>query len=111
KGQISRQQFIAAGKEAGVPVFNDAAAELPPHENISSIVREGFDLVAFSGGKGLRGPQASGLLLGRQDLIEAAALNNNPYSDTIGRGMKVGKEEIMALLRAVEVYVQRDHEA
>ena len=111
RGDISRQDFLKAGKEAEIPVFNDAAAELPPHDNLWKIVEEGFDLVAFSGGKGLRGPQASGLLLGRQDLIEAAALNNNPYSDTIGRGMKVGKEEIMAVLKAVEIYVRRDHEA
>ena len=111
KGSISRAEFLRAGKEAGVPVFNDAAAELPPAANLSAIVKEGFDLVAFSGGKGLRGPQASGLLLGRKDLIEAAAMNNNPYSDTIGRAMKVGKEEIMALLAAVETYVHRDHDA
>jgi L-seryl-tRNA(Ser) seleniumtransferase len=111
KGKISRADFLAAGKKAGVPVFNDAAAELPPHDNLWKIVEEGFDLVAFSGGKGLRGPQSSGLLVGRKDLIEAAVLNNNPHSDTIGRGMKVGKEEIMALLKAVEIYASRDHDA
>jgi L-seryl-tRNA(Ser) seleniumtransferase len=111
KGSISRAEFLRAGKEAGVPVLNDAAAELPPAANLSAIVKEGFDLVAFSGGKGLRGPQASGLLLGRKDLIGAAAMNNNPYSDTISRAMKVGKEEIMALLAAVETYVHRDHDA
>jgi L-seryl-tRNA(Ser) seleniumtransferase len=111
KGKIRRGDFLAAGKAAGVPVFNDAAAELPPAENLSGIAKEGFDLVAFSGGKGLRGPQSSGLLMGRKDLIEAAHLNNNPHADTIGRGMKVGKEEIMGLLAAVEVYLGRDHEA
>jgi L-seryl-tRNA(Ser) seleniumtransferase len=111
KGEISRAEFIKAGKDAGVPVFNDAAAELPPHMNLSDIVKEGFDLVGFSGGKGLRGPQSSGLLLGRADLIEAAAMNNNPYSDTIARAAKVGKEEIMALVKAVELYVSRDHDA
>jgi uncharacterized pyridoxal phosphate-dependent enzyme len=111
KGSITRKAFLDAGKKAGVPVFNDAAAELPPAENLSGIVREGFDLVAFSGGKGLRGPQSSGLLLGRKDLIEAAHMNNNPHSDTIGRPAKVGKEEIMGVLAAVEVYVQRDHKA
>ncbi len=111
KGKISRAEFLKAGKDAGVPVFNDAAAELPPAMNLSEIVKEGFDLVGFSGGKGLRGPQASGLLVGRADLIEAAAMNNNPYSDTVGRAAKVGKEEIMALVRAVELYVARDHEA
>ena len=111
KGQIKRKEFIAAGKLAGVPVFNDAAAELPPATNLSSIVREGFDLVGFSGGKGLRGPQSSGLLLGRKDLIQAALLNTNPHDDAIGRPCKVGKEEIMGLLAAVEDYVNRDHEA
>ncbi len=111
KGKISRAEFLAAGKKAKVPVFNDAAAELPPHDNLWKIVDEGFDLVSFSGGKGLRGPQASGLLVGSKELVEAAALNNNPYSDTIGRGMKVGKEELMAILKAVEIYVLRDHNA
>jgi len=110
KGKITRAEFLAAGKAAGVPVFNDAAAELPPAENLKGIAKEGFDLVAFSGGKGLRGPQSSGLLVGRKDLIEAAHLNNNPHS-SIGRPMKVGKEEIMGLLAAVEVYLSRDHEA
>jgi len=111
KGPIKRAEFIAAGKQAGVPVFNDAAAELPPATNLSSIIHEGFDLVGFSGGKGLRGPQSSGLLLGRKDLIQAAVLNNNPHEEAIGRPCKVGKEELMGLLAAVEEYVQRDHEA
>lgn len=111
KGPIKRAEFIAAGKRAGVPVFNDAAAELPPAANLSSIVHEGFDLVGFSGGKGLRGPQSSGLLLGHKDLIQAAVLNNNPHEEAIGRPCKVGKEEILGLLAAVEEYVQRDHEA
>ncbi len=111
KGAIKRQEFIAAGKRAGVPVFNDAAAELPPATNLSSIVHEGFDLVGFSGGKALRGPQSSGLLLGRKDLIQAALLNGNPNEDAIGRPAKVGKEEIMGLLAAVDEYVGRDHDA
>jgi L-seryl-tRNA(Ser) seleniumtransferase len=111
KGQIKRKEFIEAGRQAGIPVYNDAAAELPPATNLSSIVREGFDLVGFSGGKGLRGPQSSGLLLGRKELIQAALLNNNPIEDAIGRPCKVGKEEMMGLLVAVEEYVRRDHEA
>jgi L-seryl-tRNA(Ser) seleniumtransferase len=111
KGKITAKEFLDAGKHAGVPVFNDAAAELPPADNLSLLVKQGFDLVGFSGGKGLHGPQASGLLLGRSDLIEAAQLNNNPYADTIARTAKVGKEEIMGLLAAVEVYVKRDHAA
>jgi L-seryl-tRNA(Ser) seleniumtransferase len=111
KGKISAKEFLEAGKRAGVPVFNDAAAELPPAENLTVLVKDGFDLVGFSGGKGLHGPQASGLLLGRADLIEAAHANNNPYSDTIARTAKVGKEEIMGLLAAIEVYVKREHAA
>jgi D-glucosaminate-6-phosphate ammonia-lyase len=111
KGKISAKDFLDAGKRAGVPVFNDAAAELPPSVNLTALVKQGYDLVGFSGGKGLRGPQASGLLLGRSDLIEAAHMNNNPHSDTIARTAKVGKEEIMGLLAAVEVYVKRDHAA
>jgi L-seryl-tRNA(Ser) seleniumtransferase len=111
KGKISAKEFLAAGKRAGVPVFNDAAAELPPAANLSLLVQQGYDLVGFSGGKGLRGPQSSGLLLGRSDLIAAAHMNNNPHADTIARTCKVGKEEIMGLLAAVEVYVKRDHDA
>ena len=111
KGKISAKDFLNAGKKAGIPVFNDAAAELPPAENLSLLVRQGFDLVGFSGGKALRGPQASGLLLGRTDLIRAAHMNNNPHSDTIARTCKVGKEEIMGLLAAVEVFAKRDHAA
>jgi L-seryl-tRNA(Ser) seleniumtransferase len=71
----------------------------------------GFDLVAFSGGKGLRGPQCSGLLLGRKDLVEAAYLNGSPHADSVERGAKVGKEEIVGLWMAVESYLDRDHAA
>jgi L-seryl-tRNA(Ser) seleniumtransferase len=111
KTKIERREFLEVGKASGIPVFNDAAAELPPAENLSGIVKEGFDLVAFSGGKGLRGPQSAGLLLGRKDLIEAAQLNGNPNDDAIGRVSKVGKEELMGMLAAVELYLSRDHEA
>lgn len=111
RGQIKRKAFIEAGKQAGIPAFNDAAAELPPASHLSGLAHEGFDLVGFSGGKALRGPQSSGLLLGRKDLIEAALLNNNPNEDAIGRPCKVGKEEIMGLLVALEEYLKRDHEA
>src|SRR5260370_13164061 len=71
----------------------------------------GYDLVAFSGGKGLRGPQSSGLLLGRKDLIEAAALNNNPHADSVGRTNKVGKEEIVGLRAALRHFLKQDHAA
>jgi L-seryl-tRNA(Ser) seleniumtransferase len=70
----------------------------------------GFDLVCFSGGKGLFGPQSSGLLLGRRDLIAAARMNDSPASNTIGRGMKVNKEEMLGLLVAVESFLKSDHD-
>jgi uncharacterized pyridoxal phosphate-dependent enzyme len=109
-GQIKRQAWIRAGKEHAVPVFNDAAADVPPADRLSEYVHEGFDLVAFSGGKALRGPQASGLLLGRADLIATARRALSPQMG-IGRGMKVGKEEIIGLLTAVERFLATDHEA
>jgi L-seryl-tRNA(Ser) seleniumtransferase len=90
--------------------FNDAAADVPPREHLSQYVREGFDLVAFSGGKGLRGPQCSGLLVGRKDLIEGARTLISPHGG-IGRGMKVGKEEIVGLVAAVERYMTVDLDA
>lgn len=110
-GQIKAAEFVEAGKKHGVPTFNDAAADVPPVENLSRYTKMGFDLVTFSGGKGLRGPQSAGLLLGRRDLIEAARLNTSPNSDTIGRGQKVNKEEMLAMMVAVESYLKRDHQA
>jgi uncharacterized pyridoxal phosphate-dependent enzyme len=111
KSPIPREELVEAGKKTGVPTLIDAAADLPPAENLTAFLKMGFDLVGFSGGKGLRGPQCSGLLLGRKDLIQAAFLNGSPHSDTIGRAAKVGKEEIAGLTRAVELYLARDHEA
>ena len=109
-GEIKRAEWIRVGKERGVPTFNDAAADIPPVEHLSRYVREGFDLVAFSGGKALRGPQSTGLLLGRADLIAQARQAISPH-DGIGRAMKVGKEEIVGLLAAVELYLETDHAA
>ena len=111
KGRVRRNEFVEIGKRAGIPTFNDAAADVPPVERLSEYLRLGFDLVAFSGGKGLRGPQCSGLLLGRRDLIEAASLNGSPHADAIGRAAKVGKEEMIGLLTAIELYLKRDHKA
>lgn len=111
KGKIHAEEFVALGKQIGAPTFNDAAADTPPPERLKLYTKMGFDLVTFSGGKGLRGPQCSGLLLGRKDLVEAAYLNGSPHSDSIGRGAKVGKEEIIGLLAAVEAYLKRDHKA
>lgn len=110
-GQISAEEFVRLGKKHGIPTFNDAAADVPPTENLSKFTKMGFDLVTFSGGKGIRGPQSAGLLLGRRDLIEAARLNCSPNSDSIGRGFKINKEEIIGMLVAVESYLNRDAEA
>jgi L-seryl-tRNA(Ser) seleniumtransferase len=110
-GKIKLAEFIELGKKHGVPTFNDAAADVPPVENLSKYIKMGCDLVTFSGGKGLRGPQSCGLLLGRKDLIEAARLNGPPNSDAIGRGMKVNKEELLGMMVAVELYLKRDHAA
>ena len=103
-GQIRDEEFVQLGKKHGIPTFNDCAADVPPVENFWKYTKMGFDLVAISGGKGIRGPQSAGLLLGRKDLIAAARLNGPPNSDTIGRGMKVNKEEMLGMLVAVDVY-------
>jgi L-seryl-tRNA(Ser) seleniumtransferase len=110
-GQIKAQRFAELGRKHKVPTFNDAAADVPPLENLSKYNKMGFDLVTFSGGKGIRGPQSAGLLLGRKDLIDAARMNASPNSDSIGRGMKVNKEELLGMMVAVENYVKRDHAA
>jgi L-seryl-tRNA(Ser) seleniumtransferase len=110
-GKISREDWVRVAHQHGVPCFNDAAADVPPISNLWNYTRMGFDLVAFSGGKGLRGPQCSGLLLGRKDLIEAAKKNNSPNSNSIGRGMKVAKEEIIGLVAAVDWFLKQDDAA
>ena len=111
EGKIRDEEFVQIGKKHGVPTMNDAAADVPPVENLWKYTKMGFDLVAFSGGKGLRGPQSSGLLLGRKDLIAAARLNAPPNGNTVGRGMKVNKEEMLGLLAAVETYLAADQAA
>jgi L-seryl-tRNA(Ser) seleniumtransferase len=108
-GQIRDEAFAALGRKHRVPTLNDCAADVPPVENLWKYTAMGFDLVAFSGGKGIRGPQSAGLLLGRKDLIAAARLNGPPNSDSIGRGMKVNKEELLGMLVALELYVKKDH--
>lgn len=109
-GKIKDQEFIAIAKKHNIPTFNDCAADVPPIENFWKYTQMGFDLVCFSGGKGIRGPQSAGLLLGRKDLIKAARNNASPNGDTVGRGMKVNKEEILGMLAAVEVFLSKDHQ-
>jgi L-seryl-tRNA(Ser) seleniumtransferase len=110
-GRIQDEAFVRLGKARGIPTLNDAAADVPPVENLWKYTKMGFDLVAFSGGKGLRGPQSAGLLVGRKDLIAAARLNASPNGNTIGRGLKVNKEEMVGMLAALERYLALDHAA
>ena len=111
RGQIGYEEFAKLGKKHNVPTMMDAAADLPPVENLWKFTKAGFDLVVFSGGKGITGPQSAGLLLGRKDLIEAGRLNSSPNSDSICRGNKVNKEELVGMLVALEMFVNRDHDA
>ncbi len=110
-GQIGHEEFVKIGKKHSVPTMIDAAADVPPVENLFRFTKLGYDLVTISGGKGLRGPQSTGLLLGRKDLIAAATKNNSPNSDSVGRTNKVNKEEIVGLVTAVDLFLDRDHEA
>jgi len=110
-GSISLARWIELARKHRIATLLDAAADVPPLSRLTEYTRMGFDLVAFSGGKAIRGPNDTGLLLGRKDLIEFAKLNANPYCGTIGRMMKVGKEDMIALLSAVERFVSMDHES
>jgi L-seryl-tRNA(Ser) seleniumtransferase len=107
---LSLESVIEIAHRHELPVIVDASNTLPPAENLTRFVQMGTDLVNFSGGKGLRGPQASGVLAGRRDLIRSAAMQDAP-NHAIGRPMKVGKEEIVGLITALELYAARDHDA
>jgi L-seryl-tRNA(Ser) seleniumtransferase len=109
-GKIKDSEFVEIAKKYKIPSMNDCAADVPPVENLWKYTQMGFDLVCFSGGKGLRGPQSAGLLLGRKDLILAARKNAPPNGSTVGRGMKVNKEEILGMLVAIEIYLKRNHQ-
>ena len=106
---VPYEKAIAIAKKHQVPLIVDAAAQLPPPENLWRFTHKGADLALFSGGKGLQGPQSSGLILGKKSLIDAIAFNGPPHP-FIGRGMKVGKEEMVGLLAAVQWYLDQDHE-
>ncbi len=109
-GQIKVDEWVKLAKEYKIPCFNDAAADTPPVSHLWDYTNMGYDLVAFSGGKAIRGPQCAGLLVGRQDLVRYALLNNSPHEDTLGRGQKVGKEEILGMIKALELYLNEDHD-
>ena len=108
---IPIEQCLAIMKRAGVPVLVDAANMLPPWGNIPKLGVLGVDLIAISGGKHMRGPQCSGILAGRKDLIRAAGLNSSPHSDSLGRPMKAGREEIVGCWLACEKYAKLDFDA
>ncbi|MBA2604952.1 MAG: aminotransferase class V-fold PLP-dependent enzyme [Acidobacteria bacterium] len=108
--KVELEEMIALAHRAGLPLILDAAAELPPAENLSKFVKMGADLVMFSGGKNLRGPQCSGLILGRKDLIAKAYANSSP-NNRFARIAKVGKEEIVGLMTAVELFLKGDDAA
>lgn len=107
-GKVAREEWAALARAHKVPALIDAAADVPPGERIAEYAKLGYDLIALSGGKAMRGPNDTGLLLGRKDLIAAARLNANPNCGTIGRALKVGKEDMVALLAAVERFVKLD---
>lgn len=110
-GRIGMEEFISIAKAKRIPTMNDCAADVPPVENLTRPIRLGFDLVAVSGGKGIRGPQSAGILAGRADLIRAARMNTLPNSDTIGRSCKVNKEEMVGMMVALELFLKEDHAA
>jgi len=110
-GQIKVDEWVKLAKQYNVPCMNDAAADTPPVSHLWDYTNMGYDLVTFSGGKAMRGPQCAGLLIGRKDLVGYALLNNSPHEDTLGRSQKVGKEEIIGMVKALELYLKEDHDA
>ena len=109
-GEIDRQSWLDIAHQHNVPCHLDAAADMPPVENLWKYTGMGYDLVCFSGGKGIRGPQNAGLLLGRKRLTDLAAANNNPVGEAVGRGMKVAKEQIVGMVAAVDWVLEQNDE-
>ena len=110
-GRIKVEEWVKLAHEHDIPAFIDAAADTPPVSRLWDFANMGYDLIAFSGGKAIRGPQCAGLLIGKKDLVAHALLNNSPHEDTIGRSQKVGKEEIVGMVKALELYLQEDYQA
>lgn len=111
KGKVGGPETVAIAQEHNLYTFNDAAADVPPKERLWEYPAMGFDMVTFSGGKDLRGPQAAGILIGKEELIRYALLNMSPQEDRIGRCCKVGKETILGMLKALEIFVNEDFDA
>ena len=110
-GQIKVDEWVKLAKQYNLPCMNDAAADTPPVSHLWDYTNMGYDLVTFSGGKAIRGPQCAGLLIGRKDMVANALLNNSPHEDTLGRSQKVGKEEIVGMVKALELFLAEDHDA
>jgi uncharacterized pyridoxal phosphate-dependent enzyme len=110
-GQIKVDEWVKLAHEHGIPAFLDAAADVPPVSHLWDYAKMGYDLIVFSGGKAIRGPQCAGLLIGKKELVANALLNNSPHEDTLGRSQKVGKEEIVGMVKALECYLNEDHAA
>jgi len=110
KGKIQHEEWVALGKKYGIPTSIDMAADVPPVSNLWRFNDMGFDFVVVSGGKAMRGPQSAGILMGKKSVIQAARLHMAPRGMTIGRGMKINKEEIFGMYVALEKYVKADHD-
>src|SRR5579862_8042937 len=108
KGKVSGAETIEIAKAHNLYTFNDAAADVPPKERLWEYPAQGWDMVTFSGGKDIRGPQASGVLIGKEELIHWSLLYMSPQEDRIGRCCKVGKETIFGFLKALEIFVNSD---
>ena len=110
KGKIGHEEWVALGRQYGIPTSIDIAADVPPVSNLWKFNDMGFSFVAISGGKALRGPQSAGLLMGRKEIIAAARLSMPPRGFNVGRGMKVNKEEVLGMYIALDHYIHQDHE-
>ena len=110
-GQIKVDEWVKLAKQYHLPCMNDAAADTPPVSHLWDYANMGYDLITFSGGKAIRGPQCAGMLIGRKELVANALLNNSPHEDTLGRSQKVGKEEIVGMVKALELFLNEDHDA
>jgi seryl-tRNA(Sec) selenium transferase len=110
RGEVSGPEMVEIARKANIYTFNDASADVPPKERLWGYPAQGWDFVAFSGGKDICGPQSTGVLIGREQLIRWAQMNMSPQEDRIGRACKVGKEQIFALLKALEMFVDQDYD-
>ncbi len=110
EGKIMHEEWLQLAKKHNLPATIDIAADVPPVSNLWKYNDMGFSFVALSGGKAIRGPQSTGILMGKKDIIAAARLNDSPNGVTIGRGMKVNKEEMLGMYAALDAYINKDHD-